>query len=194
MDTVDTPAASERREFFVVRETHRPQQGQDLGARALFLTAGLGILCSRLLKLYLDHCESDGKKAEPAIKMEEYTACVKELLSISIWLVLFEQIGNDVPEWFKDFTVNCHSIADKVQPQPTAKDIQSRYALGSPIADICMQLSINLCMQLRLGATTNDAMLYLGELVLRAKPERNELLEFALTQPLTSLDERIKQS
>jgi hypothetical protein len=49
-------------------------------------------------------------------------------------------------------------------------------------------------MQLRLGATANDAMLYLGELVMSARADRNELLEFALTQPLAALDERIKQS
>jgi hypothetical protein len=180
---------------FLIREEHRPQEGQDYRARALFLTAGLGILCSRLLKNYIDHCEADGKKAEPAISMDEYTLAVKEILSISIWLTLFEQSAHaTIPEWFKSFIIDCHNIADKVQPNPPAKEIQTRYTLGSPMPEICLQLSFNLCNQLRLGTTANDAMLYLGEITMRTVPDRNELLQFALTAPVAALDERIRQA
>jgi hypothetical protein len=184
---------------FEVTEKHRPTDDTDFRARVLFLTAGIGILGSRLLKEYIDHCDQavkeSGSTAETGITMEQYSVTVKELLTISIWLTLFEQAATrTLPAWFKDFVLACHNVADKVQPKPTSRETDEKYNLEAPVSEICTELAINVCMQLNLGATANDALIYLGELLTQAKPERAELLEFALTQPVAALDKRIKES
>jgi hypothetical protein len=183
---------------FKILDKHRPVDETDSRARILFLTAGIGILSSKLLKEYMDHCDEAvinlGTKPESGTTMEQYSATVKELLTIGIWLTLFEQADHEIPTWFKEFVINCHAVADRVQPNPTAKETDEKYNLNAPIPEICTEVAINLCMQLNLGATANDALIYLGELLQKAKPERAELLEFALTQPVAALDQRIKQS
>jgi hypothetical protein len=181
---------------FEITEKHRPADDTEFRARVLFLTAGIGILGSKLLKDYIDHCDkASGTDTETSLTMEQYSVTVKELLTISIWLTLFEQAATrTLPMWFKDFVLACHNVADKVQPKPTSKETDDKYNFESPIPEICQQVSINLCMQLNLGATANDALIYLGDLLLQAKPERAELLEFALTQPVAALDKRIKES
>ena len=183
---------------FKVLEKHRPSDATDDRARALFVTAALGIVCSKTLKEYMDHCDEGSAASGSApvgdkLTTETYGAAVKELLSISIWLTLFEQLGSDLPEWFKNFILECHAIADKVQPAPSSKQIEQKYNLNAPILDICTDVSINMCNQLDVGATAHDAMLYLGDLLAKSRKERKELLEFGLTQPVAVLDERIKQ-
>jgi hypothetical protein len=193
MDTSKSPTSN-----FKILDQHRPVDETDSRARILFLTAGIGILSSKLLKDYMDHCDAAvidlGPKSETAITMEQYSATVKELLTIGIWLTLFEQADHEIPQWFKEFVIGCHAVADKVQPKPTAKETDERYDLNAPIPEICTEVAINLCMQLNLGATANDALIYLGELLMTAKPARAELLEFALTQSVPALDQRIKES
>ncbi|HEY9713429.1 MAG TPA: hypothetical protein V6C72_08155 [Chroococcales cyanobacterium] len=183
----------------VLADGNRPQTPEEQQARALFLTAGLGILCSKTLKAYMDHCDRErltdpGQKGvKQDMTMDQYSQAVKELLGISIWLTLFEQVAaGGVPEWFKEFIVICHAISDKVYATPTAKEIQTKYDLNMPLNEVCQQASINLCLQLDLGGTVNDALIYLGELLERGKQNRIELLTFALTEPLSKLDERIK--
>ncbi|HEY9676615.1 MAG TPA: hypothetical protein V6C76_01340 [Drouetiella sp.] len=195
---MDTSKASTSGNFQVL-EDHKPTDETDLRARVLFLTAGIGILSSKLLKTYMDHCDeavqSAGVQVESKVTMETYSATVKELLTVSIWLTLFEQAAfNTIPEWFKEFILSCHMVADKVQPAPTSKEIEQKYDFREPIPDICTQVAINLCMQLELGTTAPDALIYLGDLLLQAKPERAELVQFALTQPVAVLDQRIKDS
>ncbi len=181
---------------FQVLEQHRPSDEPDRRARELFLTAGVGILCSKILKEYMDHCEqaSTEGKTHKATTMEQYSATVKELLTISIWLTLFEQATQELPTWFKEFIIDCHAIADKVQPKPPAAETNRKYNMNSPVTEICTEVSISLCMELDLGATANDALIYLGDLLAGAQANRAELLEFALTQPVAALDQRIKQS
>ena len=191
-------ASPSKSSHFKVLEKHRPSDATDDRARALFVTAALGIVCSKTLKEYMDHCdeagsESGAPKVGEALTMETYSGAVKELLSISIWLTLFEQVGSEIPEWFKLFILECHAIADRVQPTPTSKQIEQKYNLNAPIYDICTDVSISMCNQLNVGATVHDAMLYLGDLLMRSGRERKELLEFGLTQPVAVLDERIKQ-
>ncbi len=195
---MDTPKSNSN-DHFQVTEQHRPPDEQDRRARVLFMTAAIGILSSQILKNYMDHCDeataaSENHKVHPNTTMEQYSATVKELLTINIWLALFEQANQELPTWFKELIIDCHSIADKVQPQPTAKETNEKYNLNSPIPEICTQVAINLCLQLNLGATANDALIYLGELMLQAKSQRAEILEFALTQPVAALDKRIKES
>lgn len=195
MDTSDAQTKA-----FEVTEKHRPADDTDFRARVLFLTAGIGILGSRLLKEYIDHCdkavqEASGTPTETSITMDQYSTTVKELLTISIWLTLFEQAATrTLPAWFKDFVLACHNVADKVQPKPTSRETDEKYNLEAPVPEICTEVSINLCMQLNLGSTANDALIYLGDLLARARAERAELLEFALTQPVAALDKRIKES
>jgi hypothetical protein len=180
---------------FQVQDQHRPSDEADRRARELFLTAGVGILCSKILKQYMDHCEqaSEGK-VHAATTMEQYSATVKELLTISIWLTLFEQATQELPTWFKEFIIDCLAIADKVQPKPPAAETNKKYNMNSPVTEICTEVSISLCMELDFGATANDALIYLGHLLAEARANRSELLEFALTQPVAALDLRIKQS
>lgn len=196
---VDTSESQAK--HFEVTDFNKPIDDAEFRARVLFLTAGVGILGSRILKEYIDHCDAaataSGTPTETQINMDDYSKTVKELLTISIWLTLFEQAavgGRTLPAWFKDFILACHNVADKVQPKPTAREVDERYQLDAAIPDICTQVSINLCMQLNLGSTAPDALIYLGELLLREKPARAELLEFALTQPVADLDKRIKES
>jgi len=146
----------------------------------------------------MDHCDKkhladqSQKGISKDLTMEQYSEAVKELLSISIWLTLFEQIGHEIPEWFKEFILLCHGISDKVHAKPTAKEIQHKYSLNSPVHEICQQASVNLCMQLDLGNTVDDALLYLGYLLETERQTRLELLFFAFTEPIQKLDERIK--
>lgn len=194
----DAPSSVPSISEFVLNESVRPASPQELQSRALFLTAGLGILCSKTLRAYMDHCDKkhlldqSQKGVSKDLTMEQYSEAVKELLSVSIWLTLFEQIGHEIPEWFKEFILLCHGISDKVHTKPTAKEIQQKYSLNSQLHEICQQISVNLCMQLDLGNTVEDALLYLGYLLENERQTRLELLFFALTEPIQKLDERIK--
>lgn len=183
---------------FRVTDEHRPTEENDYRARVLFLTAGLGILCSKILKEYMDHCDkavvdSGNHKVQPNMTMEDYSAAVKELLAVSIWLTLFEQANHPIPDWFKRFVLDCQTVADKVQPKPTTEEINKKYNLNSPLIELCTEVSINICNQLNLGATANDAMIYISELLTNTKDDRRQLLQFGLTQPVAALDARIKQ-
>lgn len=173
----------------------KPQSPKDEADRALFFATGLGFLCSKTLKNYVEHCEQGAPSGQKAnLVPEEFNSAVKELLSISVWLTLFEHGDGAQIEWFKEFIIKTLAFADRLHPEPTSRSIMERYEFGEGVLDTCQLASMNICHKLRLGATAPDAALFLGELMYRAAPDRDELLRFALTQTVDALDKRIQQA
>jgi hypothetical protein len=173
----------------------KPQTPRDEADRALFFATALGVHCSRTLKEYVEHCEqgvSGGYKSD--LNSAEFNNSVKELLSISIWLTLFEHDDGANVEWFKEFIIKSLNFADRLHPEPTSRSVMQSYDFGEGVMDTCQLASMNICHRLRLGATAPDAALHLGMLLMNAAPTRDELLRFSLTKTLDELDKRIHEA
>lgn len=150
-----------------------------------------------MLTKYLDHCTEQASKEStkprlPALDQIRFQKAVKELMSISLWLSLFEQASADTPDWFKQFILVALRASDRLHPEPNSKSIMQNYDLGAELSTICETASFHVCSQLEMGASCSDALIYLGLLLSEAQTTRYSLLRTALTEPVDSLDSIIR--
>lgn len=176
-----------------------PKSSEEIIDRALFFATATGMHCTKQLREYVAHCDEfdsgeENHKSSPAlISKEEFAEAVKELMTVSIWMVTVErQLKEDLPEWFKEFMAGSFNFADRLYPTPPAKDLLDKYHLIEENEILAQTISMNLCHKLRLGATAPDASLFLGQLLIDSQLSRQEILQFALTQTVDKLDKRIQ--
>ncbi|HEY9788482.1 MAG TPA: hypothetical protein V6D17_24040 [Candidatus Obscuribacterales bacterium] len=174
-----------------------PDDPQELRHRALYYATVLGVRCVKLVTEYVDYCLSPSETGEkPEFKrsdlsQEVHHEAVKELLGLSIWLTMVDQLGGNVPKWLREFFLECWALADKLYPKPSSREIMQTYNTNLRVKDVCQSISSRLCYKLGLGNTKGDACLILGELLWEAGPVRADLLLFSLSQPLEVLDEDV---
>lgn len=180
-------------------EAHRPESDQDRWRRALYFSTALGIRCLDLLSDYMRYCLRPNQQGMlPEYERDEsnvttHHQAVKELIGLSIWLTLVDQLKSDVPPWLRDFFLDCWSAADKLYPEPSSHEIMNLYEDKVGTAKICESVSSRLCYKLKLEDTKGDACIKLGEMLEKAGPIRSDLLLYAMSAPLDALDKSIDQ-
>lgn len=174
-------------------EKFRPQSEQDAWERAVFFATASAALSSNILSSYIRYClanESVGEARESGFAMDDeaYSITTKEILTLSLWLVLCEQCGPQIPDWFRSFVYLAFQVADQIGPTPTVKEVFASYSMEAGPVLATQNLSMIVCHRLGLGATRPEAALALADLILDCNGHRADLLKFALTQSIMALD------
>lgn len=174
--------------------SYEPADEIDRKSRALYFATALGVRSVRIVREWMDYCLSPGSYGnEPdydrsLLKEELHHESVKELLGLSIWLTMVDQLESEVPQWLRDFFIDCWWAADELYPQPSSREIMRQYYGHLSVKEVCSAVSASLCERLGLGGTKGDAFMVLGEMLWEAGPARADLLRFALRKTLEELD------
>ncbi|HND08748.1 MAG TPA: hypothetical protein PKH78_15395 [Candidatus Obscuribacter sp.] len=178
-------------------EQFKPQDEQDSRERAIFYATATAVLAGNILTSYINYCKSavvfsaTGQfkpvETEP-ITEEQFKRMAKEVQTISLWLTICENCGDEIPDWFKEFSYNSLRASDELIDEPITRDIFQTYPLDLGLVPTVQTLSMNVCHKLALGSTRVDAALALGDIILEADVQRIELLKFSLCQSMLVLD------
>jgi len=185
--------------FYMKLSKHRPLDQQDRWRRALYFSTAIGIRCLDLLSDYMRYCLRPNRMGQtPDYAVTEKAAeihheAVKELLGLSIWLTMVDQLQGDVPRWLRDFFLDCWAAADKLYPDPSSREIMALYEEEYGVEKVCDAVASRLCYKLNLEDTKGDACIKLGEMLQSAGPARADLLFYALSASLEALDKSIDQ-
>jgi len=112
---------------------------------------------------------------------------VKELLSLSIWLVVFEQTPMEMSDSFKTFILAALAAADRIHKHPPSPEIMQKYDFSVGLDAVYELAAANACKQLGLDSSTAQLVQSLKNATLA----RREILMTALTQPVDNLDKII---
>lgn len=177
----------------------QPSDEQDRWHRALYFSTAVGIRCLDLLSDYMRYCLRPNRMGEsPDYPITDDSAevhhqAVKELLGLSIWLTMVDQLDGDVPLWLREFFIDCWSAADRLYPEPTSQEIMQIYEDELSPLNVCEAVSSRLCYKLELEDTKGDACIRLGEMLREAGPARADFLFYALSAKHDALDKSIDQ-
>lgn len=159
-----------------------------------FFATAVSMFCTKGIQALVAHCEKGSGQDNLIGQISETTQgeAIKELVCLTLLIAHLEQ-NNDEASWLKPYFDDCYKVADQLFSNPLATSIVAG-AQGLPPEDICQLSSMNLCHKLGLGATVEDASIYLGELLMKSRGFRSELLLFALRSPMNELDQYIQDS
>ncbi len=178
---------------------HQPADERDRWRRALYFSTAIGIRCLDLLSDYMRYCLRPNRMGEtPDYPINDESAevhhqAVKELLGLSIWLTMVDQLDGDVPGWLREFFIDCWAAPDKLYPDPSSQEIMSTYENELSSENVCEAVSTRLCYKLELEDTKGDACIKLGEMLRDNGQARADLLFYALSAPHNALDKSIDQ-
>ncbi len=183
--------------YYAKLDKHRPKDEQDRWRRALYFSTAIGIRCLDLLSDYMRYCLRPNRMGErPDYPMSEESTklhhqSVKELLGLSIWLTMVDQLDGEVPQWLREFFIDCWAAADRLYPEPSSQEIMHLYENELGAEKVCEAVSTRLCYRLELEDTKGDACIKLGEMLQGVGPARADLLFYALSAPHDALDQSI---
>lgn len=175
----------------------QPADESDSRDRGIFYATAMAVLSGNILTSYINYCKSavvfsaNGQfrpVETPAISEDLFRHMAKEIQTISLWLTICENCGENIPDWFKHFSYNSLRASDELIDVPLSRDIFAYYPLDMGLVPTVQSVSMNVCHKLSLGATRVDASLALGDIILDAAAQRIELLRFSLTQSMLVLD------
>jgi len=195
----DMPEIEPTNAFYMKLAKHRPASEQDRWRRALYFSTAVGIRCLDLLSDYMRYCLRPNRMGEtPNYEVTKESAglhheAVKELLGLSIWLTMVDQLEGDVPKWLREFFLDCWAAADKLYPEPSSREIMNLYENELGTERVCDAVSARLCYKLNLEDTKGDACIKLGEMLQDAGPARADFLFYSLSATLDALDKSIDQ-
>ncbi|HNB25265.1 MAG TPA: hypothetical protein PKZ32_22780 [Candidatus Melainabacteria bacterium] len=185
--------------FYKKLQKYQPTDESDRWRRALYFSTAIGIRCLDLLSDYMRYCLRPNTMGEtPDYSMSEkspeiHHQAVKELLGLSIWLTMVDQLQGDVPLWLREFFIDCWAAADKLYPCPSSQEIMTLYENQLGADKICEAVSSRLCYKLELEDTKGDACIKLGEMLQENGKARADLLFYALSAKHDALDKSIDQ-
>lgn len=185
--------------FYRKLHNHRPEDERDRWRRALYFSTAIGIRCLDLLSDYMRYCLRPNQMGEApdypinAESAEVHHQAVKELLGLSIWLTMVDQLEGDVPHWLREFFIDCWAAADKLYPEPSSQEIMTLYENQLGSEKVCEAVSSKLCYKLELEDTKGDACIKLGEMLRDNGKARADLLFYALSAKHDALDKSIDQ-
>lgn len=185
--------------FYRKLHNHRPEDERDRWRRALYFSTAIGIRCLDLLSDYMRYCLRPNQMGEApdypinAESAEVHHQAVKELLGLSIWLTMVDQLEGDVPHWLREFFIVCWAAADKLYPEPSSQEIMTLYENQLGSEKVCEAVSSKLCYKLELEDTKGDACIKLGEMLRDNGKARADLLFYALSAKHDALDKSIDQ-
>lgn len=173
-------------------ELHKPTDERDGWERAVFLSTAMAALSSNILSSYIRYCLEGGEEGTVPLPFEvadaSYNLTTKEILTLNLWLIICEQCGAEVPEWFRDYIYTTFQVADELCEEPSVKTIFEQYPMESGPIAVSQALSMIVCHRLGLGATKAEAALALGDFILDCNTRRQNLLKFSLTESIMALD------
>lgn len=185
--------------FYQKLHSHQPADERDRWRRALYFSTAVGIRCLDLLSDYMRYCLRPNRMGEsPDYPLTENSSeihheAVKELLGLSIWLTMVDQLEGEVPYWLREFFIDCWSAADKLYPDPSSQEIMTLYENQLGVDKVCEAVSSRLCYKLELEDTKGDACIKLGEMLRDNGKTRADLLFYALSADHGALDKSIDQ-
>jgi hypothetical protein len=192
-------SSSPSNSFYRKLHSHQPADERDRWRRALYFSTAVGIRCLDLLSDYMRYCLRPNRMGEkPDYPVTENSAevhheAVKELLGLSIWLTMVDQLEGEVPYWLREFFIDCWSAADKLYPDPSSQEIMTLYENQLGVDKVCETVSSRLCYKLELEDTKGDACIKLGEMLRDNGKTRADLLFYALSADHEALDKSIDQ-
>jgi hypothetical protein len=178
----------------VITAQFEPDSEQSRADRALFFATAVSMFCAKGIQALIAHCEKGSGQENLTSQISETTQgeAIKELVCLTLLIALLEQSNEEAP-WLKSYFADCYKVTDQLFPLPLASSVVAS-AQGLGPEDICQISSMNLCYKLGLGATVEDASIYIGQLLTKSQGFRSELLRFTLTSPMDELDQYIKDS
>lgn len=189
---MSSESAGAASKVFHAVEKNRPKDERDMRIRAGFYSMAVGLHSLELMRAYIDGCKEEQAMANGNLRTEDsavHKAAVKELTVVSLWLSMLEQYVT-MPEWMKEFYTLALNATDRVYPDPAPKAdaILDRYPPDATVDTTAMTCSMNLASALGLSATTDDASIRLGKLLIEAARQRADLLKTALLSTPNELD------
>lgn len=173
-------------------ESSKPRDEREGWERAVFLATAMAALSSNILSSYIRYCIDGAEEGSVQTPFQvadlDYTLTTKEILTLNLWMIICEECGPDVPEWFRDYIYTAFQVADELCKEPAVKTVFEQYPMeNGPIA-VSQTLSMIVCHRLNLGATKPEAALALGDFILDCSNRRRDLLKFSLTESIMALD------
>lgn len=195
----DSDGSGPTNSFYLKLQNHRPADELDRWRRALYFSTAIGIRCLDLLSDYMRYCLRPNRMGEtPDYPINEQAAevhhqAVKELLGLSIWLTMVDQLDGEVPLWLREFFIDCWAAADRLYPDPSSQEIMTLYENQLGVDKVCEAVASRLCYKLELEDTKGDACIKLGEMLRDNGKARADLLFYALSAGHDALDKSIDQ-
>jgi hypothetical protein len=177
-------------QFVHVTGEFEPRSDEMRRDRALFYATALSIFSAKIVRSFIAHCQKSSPNGAPAIADQTQSEAIKELACVLLLLALTEQREKQA-SWLNQFFDLTWNHTDKLFPQPQSRAILHSSKDFEP--NLLSQItSMNLCHKLGLGSTSEDAAIYIDQLLENSQRFRGELLVFALAAPLDELDKYIQ--
>ncbi|HEY9867749.1 MAG TPA: hypothetical protein V6D08_00960 [Candidatus Obscuribacterales bacterium] len=180
-------------ESFAVTPDLMPQSKEEEAERAAYVAAVLAAGCADFVQGFLLDCrnglmgEALQKAAGRELSDNEFSAAVKELTCITIYLTVVEHGGEAAPSWLSRFLFIALRATDKIVPQPRAREIMQTHEFVSGSEDIALDASVSACRAMGFGDAAAHAAVPIQIFLLQNTAYRSDVLRYALTQPLEAL-------
>lgn len=185
--------------LFHARPEHCPATKDELYERLNFYASWMGVAASDALY----ECLMQLRQAAPRLPSdavrqlalkgftdEEYACAVKEILCIWFHLEAMDQGGDNSPEWLLSFLRLAFNASDYLIATPKALDVMNSYEDCKESVSLCRAAAIRACHALGFGEYSPGFSAALERVFLRSAPQRQQILEEALTLPLETMRSR----
>ena len=185
--------------LFQVRPEHCPATKDELYQRLNFYASWMGVAvsdalyeCLTELRLAAPKLPSDEVRqlALKGFTDEEYAAAVKEILCIWFHLEAMDQGGESSPPWLISFLRLAFNASDYLIANPKALDVMNAYSEHGDIGSLCREAATRACHALGFGEYSPGFSAALEKAFFQTGPQRQQILEEALTLPLETMRSR----
>lgn len=175
---------------------------EEVAGRTLYLACLTRSQCREFLDAYLASCRNGELGQEvsqflgPDISKEAFVAALKELTSVSVYLVLFD-LGSpgSLPEWLTDFLGGSLGAIDFLMPEPSIAAIMTAYeSVVKSHMYTCKRVSLSVCSTFGLGAAGWSAQAPINDFLLGSVAIRRDYMRKALEEPFEVVESKLKAS
>ncbi len=185
--------------LFQARPEHRPATKEEWNERLNFYACWMGVAVSDALY----ECLMALRQAAPnlpnntvrnlalkAYSDEEYAAGVKEVLCIWLHLEAMDQGGDNSPPWLLTFLRLAFSASDHLIAEPPALAVMHSYEDFGDVVVLCRAAANRTCRALGFAEFSPGFAAALEKVFLQTAPQRQQILQEALTLPLETVRTR----
>lgn len=185
--------------LFHARPEHCPRTKEELYERLNYYASWMGVAASDALFESLTALRQAAPRlpndevralALKGYTDEEYTSAVKEVLCIWFHLEALDQGGERAPEWLLSYLRLAFNAGDYLIATPKAMDVISSYDDHNDVVSLCQAAAIRTCRALGFGEYSEGFSAAIDRVFFATAPQRQQILEEALTLPLDTMRSR----
>ena len=185
--------------LFRVRAEHCPRTKDELHERLNFYASWMGVAASdALYECLMRLREAAPKVPDDAVREialkgysdEEYARAVKEIVCIWFHLEVMDQGGYDAAPWLLSFLRMAFSASDYLIESPPAIEVMHAYEDHGDTVSMCRLAAVRVCSWLGFGDYAPGFAVAVERTFFGTAPQRQQILEEALTLPVETIRSR----